>query len=123
MKFITNQSNKSLKKSRSVRGVLQFVDLTTTSRQDKRELVVPALLLSKPLLQGELQLLPSIDDYSINDYTIDTDSDTYISNSGYVSDADSSVDSSLDSNIFVSNDNMSLKRLLLNQYTILLNKE
>ena len=123
MKFITNQSNKSLKKSRSVRGVLQFVDLTTTSRQDKREIVVPALLLSKPLLQGELQLLPSIDDYSINDYTIDTDSDTYISNSGYVSDADSSVDSSLDSNIFVSNDNMSLKRLLLNQYTILLNKE
>ena len=123
MKFITNQSNKSLKKSRSVRGVLQFENLTTTSRQDKRELVVPALLLSKPLLQGELQLLPSIDDYSINDYTIDTDSDTYISNSGYVSDADSSVDSSLDSNMFVSNDNMSLKRLLLNQYTILLNKE
>ena len=123
MKFITNQSNKSLKKSRSVRGVLQFENLTTTSRQDKRELVVPALLLSKPLLQGELQLLPSIDDYSINDYTIDTDSDTYISNSGYVSDADSSVDSSLDLNIFVSNDNMSLKRLLLNQYTILLNKE
>ena len=115
MKFITNQSNKSLKKSRSVRGVLQFVDLTTTSRHDKREIVVPTLLLSKPLLLGELQLLPWIDDYSINDYTIDTDSDTYNSNSGYVSDADSSVDSSLHSNMFVSNDNMSLKRLLLNQ--------
>ena len=122
MKFITNQSNKSLKKSRSVRGVLQFVDLTTT-RQDKRQILVPALLLTKPLLLNELQLLPWIDDYSINDYTIDTDSDTYNSNSGYVSDADSSVDSSLDSNMFVSNDNMSLKRLLLNQYTILLNKE
>ena len=118
MKFITNQSNKSLKKSRSVRGVLQFVDLTT-SRQDKRELKVPTSLLTKPLLLNELQLLPWIDDYSINDYTIDTDLDTYNSNSGYVSDADSSVDSSM----LVSNDNMSLKRLLLNQYTILLNKE